>query len=394
MTARIPNFRAAFLVLASLLGWPVVAGADASAVDRAALARLSEPALGLPPLSERLTDLPSPAMIGLGRKLFFDRRLSRNGTMSCGMCHVPEQGFTNNELARPIGTEGRSLRRSAPTVLNAAYEWLLFGDGRDASLETQVILPLLSREEMANPSIGHLISRIQLMEDYDGMFEAAFGGGPTIDRIGQAIAAWERTMIAAGSPFDRWLYGRQRDAISESARRGFGLFMARARCAFCHRVGEEWALFTDHRFHNTGVAWLRQKAARDQAGTVRVELAPGVFTQVPRAQIRTVGGAEPIDLGRYEVTEDPGDVRRFKTPNLRNIALTAPYMHDGSLPTLEEVVRFYDRGGSDDPNLDRRMRPLNLSDQEVADLVAFLETLTSPDVDALIANARSVAVGN
>ncbi len=388
------NLRAVFLVLAGLLGWPAVAAADAGDVDRAALARLSEPALGLPPISERLADLPSPAMIGLGRKLFFDRRLSHNGTMSCGMCHVPEQGFTNNELARPIGTEGRSLRRSAPTVLNTAYEWLLFWDGRDASLETQVILPLLSREEMANPSIGHLIARIQLMEDYDGMFEAAYGGGPTIDRIGRAIAAWERTMIAADSPFDRWLYGRQRGAISESARRGFGLFMSRARCAFCHRVGEEWSLFTDHQFHNTGVAWLRQKAAGDLAGTVRVELAPGVFTQVPRAQIRTVGGAEPVDLGRYEVTEDPGDVRRFKTPNLRNIALTAPYMHDGSLATLEEVVRFYDRAGSDDPNLDRRMRPLNLSDQEVADLVAFLETLTSPNVDALIADARSVAVGN
>jgi cytochrome c peroxidase len=161
----------------------VPARADPAAVDAAALARMAQPPLGLPPVSLPAENPPSAAKIALGRKLFFDRRLSHNGTMSCAMCHVPEQGFTNNELATPIGVEGRGLRRNAPTMLNVAYQQPLFHDGRETALETQVISPLLARDEMANPSIGYVIAKIAALPDYAGLFERAFGAGPTIGRL-------------------------------------------------------------------------------------------------------------------------------------------------------------------------------------------------------------------
>ena len=383
-------------IAAVLLGLAAVmpARGGPTAVDAAALARIAQPPLGLPPVPLPADNPPSAVKIALGRKLFFDRRLSHNGTMSCAMCHVPEQGFTNNELATPIGVEGRGLRRNAPTILNVAYQKRLFHDGRETALETQVISPLLAPDEMANPSIGYVIDKIAGLPDYAGLFERAFGAGPTIGRLGQAIASWERSLLAADASFDRWYYGGEAAALSERQRQGYDLFIGKAGCAQCHLIGEDAALFTDGAFHNTGLGYHADEVAARTTAPVPVEIAPGRTVMVDRKAVESVGLPRRTDLGRHEVTLDPADLWRFKTPSLRNVALTAPYMHDGSLRSLEAVVRFYDRGAVPHEALDPMIRPLGLGEDEIAALVAFLESLTSVDVGALIADARSAPVGN
>ena len=314
--------------------------------------------------------------------------------MSCAMCHIPEQGFTNNELSTPIGVKGRSLRRNAPTILNAAYAVHVFLDGRETSLEAQAVAPLLAHDEMANPSVGWLVAKVAGLPDYGGLFEQAFGGGPSIERIGKAIATWERTLLAGDAPFDRWRYGGDVDALTAKQQRGFDLFVGKARCVKCHLVGTEHALFTDQAFHDTGIGYLHDKIASQENTPVLVEIAPQVVVSVEREVVQEVGQPRPTDQGRFEVTQDPTDLWRFKTSNLRNVALTAPYTHDGRLPTLEAVVRFYNRGGIRHPGLDPLIKPLGLSDSEVASVVAFLRSLTSSNLVTLRADARSVAVGN
>jgi cytochrome c peroxidase len=307
------------------------------------------------------------------------------------MCHVPEQGFTAHELATSVGIEGRSVRRNAPTVLNVAYQQRLFHDGREFSLENQVWGPLLAANEMGNPSIGQVIETIRAQGDYQGLFEAAFAGkGVSAERIGQAIAAYERTLIAANSRFDRWRYGGERGALSDAEQRGFALFAGKARCGTCHTLGEHSALFTDHGFHNTGVGWQRAFAAPPRT---RVQIAPGVHAELDRRTVESFSEAPAKDVGRYEITLDPRDRWAYKTPSLRNVALTAPYMHDGSLATLEAVVEFYAHGGIDNPAKSALLAPLGLSAAERASLVAFLKSLTGNGIEALIAAARSAPPG-
>lgn len=361
-----------------------VAGERAAAAAR----RVATPPLGLPAVPVPPDNPVTAAKVELGRKLFFDRRLSHNGTMSCAMCHLPEQGFTNTELARPVGVEGRSVRRNSPTLLNVAYVPALFHDGRESALETQVVGPLVERSEMANPSIGHVIARIRALPDYRGLFERVFGAGPSVDRLGQAIASYERTLLSAASPFDRWYYGGEAGALSAAAVEGFALFTGKAGCAACHIVGPRHALFTDHLFHDTGLGWYQATVRAQAQAPVTVELAPGVTVAVARSLVDSVGESQPADLGRHEVTLDPADVWKFRTPTLRNVGLTAPYMHDGSLRTLVDVVTFYDRGGHRHPGIDARIRPLGLSQTEIAALVAFLESLTGDNTDTLAAEAR------
>ncbi len=388
-----PTVRRALLIPASLLAVPyAVAAADS--VDEAALARIHAPPLGLPAVPVPEDNPPTAERIALGRKLFFDRRLSHNNTMSCAMCHIPEQGFTNNELATPVGVAGRSIRRNAPTVLNVAYQRTMFHDGRDTSLETQVIGPLVSPDEMANPSIGYVVAKIGNLADYDGLFEAAFGGGATIERIGQAIASWERSLLAGESAFDVWRYGGQPDALTETQRRGHELFTGKGGCSACHVIGDDHALFTDHEFHDTGLGYRAEAMSRQSVGSVSVEIAPGVFTAIDRTVVESVGEPRKADLGRYEISRAPRDLWRFKTPSLRNVALTGPYMHDGSMSGLEEVVRFYNAGGIPHEGLDPLIRPLGLSDDEVRALVAFLEALTAGNITELVRDARSGPVGN
>jgi cytochrome c peroxidase len=361
---------------------PVSAGAPAPANGAPA-------ALGLPALEVPADNPVTPARVALGRKLFVDRRLSPNGTMSCAMCHVPEQGFTAHELATSVGIEGRSVRRNAPTVLNVAWQRRLFHDGREVSLEDQVWGPLLAANEMGNPSIGYVVERIAALPDYRGMFEAAFDGrGPSSARVGAALASYQRTLVAGDSRFDRWRYGGDASALSTVEKAGFALFAGRGRCATCHRVGERHALFTDHGFHNTGIGWRRTYGAPERT---RVELAPGVHAELDRRTIETFSEPPAKDVGRYEITLDPKDRWAYKTPSLRNVALTAPYMHDGSLRSLEAVVEFYDRGGVDNPDKSPLLIPLRLTADERAALVAFLRTLTGSGVAALAADARRAA---
>jgi len=382
------------LILAALLLAVPCRAVAAGDVDDQAMARIASPPLGLPAVPVPKDNPPTAVRIALGRKLFFDRRLSHNDTMSCAMCHVPEQGFTNNELATPIGVTGRSIRRNAPTVLNSAYQKTMFHDGRDTSLETQVIGPLISHDELANPSIGYLVEKVKALADYDGLFEAAFGGNTTIGRIGQAIASWERSLLAADSPFDRWRYGGENDALTNQQQRGFELFTGKAGCAACHLIDDDHALFTDHAFHDTGLGY-RAVGRNGQGGeVVSVEIAPGVFTDVARSVVESVGDPRTPDLGRYEVSRDPRDLWHFKTPSLRNVALTGPYMHDGSMTKLREVIQFYNDGGVPHDGLDPLIRPLGLSDDEIGTLVAFLEALTASNIAELAADARSVPVGN
>lgn len=359
--------------------------------DLVALATTSQ--LGLPPLPVPADSGLTRERVELGRKLFFDRRLSLNDTFSCAMCHIPEQGFTSNEMATAVGFEGRSVRRNAPSLYNVGYLHRLFHDGREDTLEQQVWSPLLARNEMANPSVGAVLKKLRKIPDYDGRFEAVFDGrGPGMETLGQALAAYQRTLVSGNSPFDRWHFGGDETALDGPAKRGYALFAGKAGCVSCHSVGQEQALFTDQQLHNTGLGY--QKSMGIRAPKKRVTLAPGVFVDVDWDIIEDVGETPPADLGLYEITQDPNDRWKYRTPSLRNVALSAPYMHDGSLGTLEEVVRFYDRGGVPNPLLDPRLRPLGLSDQEVDDLVAFLRSLTGSNVDTLVSDAFAAPVGD
>ncbi len=347
--------------------------------------------LGLPSLSVPADTPPTPATVALGRKLFLDRRLSPNGTMSCAMCHVPEQGFTSNELRTSVGIEGRTVRRNAPTLLNVAYQQRLFHDGREVSLEDQIWGPLLAANEMGNPSIGYVLERLRSLPDYAGLFERAFAGqGVSALLVGRALAAYQRTLVAGDSRFDRWRYGGDAAALSDIEQRGFVLFVGRARCVACHTVGERDALFTDHGFHNTGIGWRRSYGA---PARTRVELAPGVFAELDRRTLETFSEPPAKDVGRYEITLDPRDRWAYKTPTLRNVALTAPYMHDGSLPTLEAVIDFYDGGGVDNPEKSPLIVRLGLDSEERTALAAFLRALTGSNVRALVEEARRAPAG-
>ena len=360
-----------------------LAGCARQAHDRAI-----DPALGLPPLPA-VAAAPSRAMVDLGRKLFMDRRLSRNNTMSCAMCHVPEQGFAAHELATSVGIEGRSLRRNAPTLLNVAYVGALFHDGRSASLEHQAWAPLLNPIEMGNDDAGQVIKKIRRMPDYAGKFESAFGAAADVRTVGAALASYQRTLIAGGSRFDRWRFGRDTQALTASEQAGFAVFAGKGRCVACHTVGDSHALFADGRFHNTGIGFGRSKVARDAARRHKVQLAPGVFTYISTGELASVSEPEQDDTGRHEVTKQEGERWAYRTPTLRNVAITAPYMHDGSLATIEDVIDYYQHGGIDNPGKTALVQPLALTVDEKRDLAAFLRSLTGEHVGQLAGAARA-----
>jgi len=378
----------AFVCAAVLFGCQQVCPPDTTCRNPTALAPAAP--RGLPAVPVPMDYVPTRAKADLGRKLFGDARLSRNNTMSCAICHVPEQGFTSNEVSTAVGLEGRSLRRNAPTLFNVAYITQLFLDGRETSLETQIWSPMLAGDEMANPSIGYVVRRLKELPDYEGLFEAAFDGrGPSVEKIGQAIASYELTLISGNSRFDRWLYAKDATALTEKETAGFQIFAGKGHCASCHLIGDTSALFTDNRFHNTGIGWARSMQA--QTLKQKVRLAPGLTVNVTEAFLNTISEPQKGDVGRYEVTFDPEDRWAYRTPTLRNVALTAPYMHDGSLTTLADVVEFYDRGGIDNLLKDPLLKPLNLTPEEKAELIAFLNALTGDNVQQLVRDARSGA---
>jgi cytochrome c peroxidase len=307
--------------------------------------------------------------VALGEKLYFDPRLSRDDTVSCATCHDPRHAFAE---PRPVslGVGGAAGVRNAPTVLNAAFLREQFWDGRAPTLEDQALQPLVNPVEMAMPDHPAVEAKVRALEEYLPLFEKAFGDrSVTIERVVQAIASFERTLLSLDAPIDRFLAGDAK-AISPSAARGWELFNGKARCNTCHGRIEVLPLFTDEAYHNIGVAAkavnfeeLARKVDQDPAALPRFSHEPGIN-----------------QLGRFLVTHEHKDIGAFKTPQLRNVAKTAPYMHDGSEATLRDVIEFYDRGGNPNPWLDGGMRPLGLSDQEKADLVALLETFTSDDL--------------
>ncbi|MDT8424856.1 MAG: cytochrome c peroxidase [Methyloprofundus sp.] len=348
--------------------------------------------LGLPPLLVPQTNPITADKIALGRKLFYDRRLSLNNTFSCAMCHIPEQGFSSHEMATAVGIEGRSVRRNSPTIYNAAYAALLFHDGRENSLEQQVWAPLLAHNEMANPSIGYVLDKIKSLSDYDGLFAKTFAKEPDMLNVGQAIASYERSLNSANSAFDRWFFAKQSDAVSDVVKRGYQLFTGKAGCSACHALNEDFALFTDNQLHNTGIGY--RESMQKEPEKQKVQVAPGVFIELERQNLSAISAMKASDLGRYEITQDPQDRWKYKTPSLRNIALTEPYMHNGALSNLHEVVRFYNQGGVANENLDQLIHPLNLTEAEIDEIVEFLQALTASNVPELVSDAYAAPIGN
>ncbi|WP_442756681.1 cytochrome-c peroxidase [Methylocystis sp. JAN1] len=326
--------------------------------------------LGLPPIPAKAAG--TVAMQKLGEKLFFDRSLSANGALSCAMCHIPAQAFASNQSALSIGMEGRSLRRNAPSLYNVVFKTYLFHDGRETDLAAQVWGPLLAPDEMGNTGIGPFLERLRKSPSYGLSFEAAFPGeGVSMSAVGRAIAAYEATLLRGDSRFDRALFGAEKDALTAQEWRGYDVFVVKGGCSSCHRTDRDSALFTDQSFHNTGVEF----SSRQLSGNIRVELAPGVVKEVTLSATGLGESPPRNDVGRFEITRDPADRWAYATPMLRGVKDSWPYMHDGSLKTLEQVIEFYDRGGGPNPNLDPKIKPLGLTAEEKDALAAFLKAL-------------------
>jgi cytochrome c peroxidase len=334
------------------------------------------PPLGLPPVPIPAGNPQSLAKVALGKSLFEDKRFSADGTVSCSTCHDPQKVFTDG-LPTSEGIRKLKGTRNAPTVVNAAYYDSQFWDGRRLSLEEQCKDPLVNPVEHGFPSHAPIIETIRGDKFYSEEFQRVFGINPqgiTIDQVAKAIASFERTVVSGDSPLDHYLYGGDKKALSESAIRGLEIYRTKGRCQDCHNIGQTEAIFTDNKFHNLGVGFKR-------LGTRAIKIA-NAFRKAKQegrdVDKAVLGDQEISELGRFAVTLRPADLGAFKTPTLRNVAVTAPYMHDGSLQTLEEVVDLYNKGGESNPFLDSGIRPLNLTDQEKADLLAFLKSLTSP----------------
>lgn len=294
---------------------------------------------GLPSFSIPSDNPVTKGKVGLGKQLFFDRRLSIDNTVACVDCHHPDMGWADSREAS-VGIEDQKGNRNSPPVLNAAYLHFLFWDGRSDSLEDQATKPITNPIEMGVESLDDLVKKISGIEGYRIQFEQVFDDGVTSRNIGAALTAFERTLVAGDAPYDKFESG-DKQALSESARRGMEVFFNEGHCSACH----SGPLFTDGGFHNIGVG---------QSG-------------------------EPVDTGRFVVTGRKGDAGSFKTPSLRDVGRTAPYMHDGSLKTLREVVEFYNRGGVANPQLDEEIYPLELTSQQKNDLIEFLKTGLASD---------------
>lgn len=339
--------------------------------------------LGLPEVPVPADNPLSAKKIELGDVLYHDPRFSADGKVSCSTCHDRAKTFTDN-LRVSKGFKGRTGTRNAPTVINAAYNRTQFWDGRSPDLEDQAKQPPVNPVEGGLHSHDAMVKMVKEDAFYTQAFKEAFGVKAqqiTIDHIVKAIASFERTIVSGDSPFDRYWFGGDESALSDRQKRGFKVFMEQGRCVSCHTVSQTHALFTNHGFHNIGVGFKKiggreEAVARDFLKLIRSGKS------VDEAVLADVKISE---LGRFAVTSDLTDMGAFKTPTLRNIEKTFPYMHDGSLKTLEEVVIFYNEGGRLSPKdpessfLDGGIRPLGLSDKQMADLVAFLKALTSPE---------------
>jgi len=317
----------------------------------------------------------TPAKIDLGLKLFFDSRLSADGTVACATCHDPARAFTDGRPVS-IGIHGRLGQRNAPTVLNALYNKTQFWDGRATNLEDQAALPIINQVEMGQVSMESVVTNVAGIEEYRRSFLNVFGrpvNGPDLLR---ALAAYERTLVSFDSPFDHFVAGDQ-NAIDAAAKRGWELFNTKGRCNKCHALTDtqrDVTNFMDNDFHNIGIGIIRHKVV-PLARQAQRELASGNPVAVDRAAIEN----EMSVLGRFLISKKQADVASFKTPNLRNVLVTGPYFHDGSQETLWDVMDHYNKGaGLQNPWLDEDIQPLALTEPEIDDLVAFIASLTSP----------------
>lgn len=318
--------------------------------------------------------------IALGHELFFDGRLSVDGTVACATCHDPGRAFTDGRQTS-IGVQGRSGQRNAPTVLNALYNQAQFWDGRAKTLEDQAALPIVNPVEMGQPDLEAAVRSLTAYPEYRQAFQKVFGRPPNGRDLIAAIASYERTLTSFDSPFDRFLAG-DGQAIDAAARRGWVLFNDKARCQKCHALADETpdlVNFKDDDFHNIGVLIVRHRVV-PLARKAEKLVDSGNAAEVDRAAIQSDMSA----LGRFLVTRKKPDIASFKTPGLRNVMVTAPYFHDGSHQTLWDVLDHYNKGaGPRDPWLDPDIEPLALEENEIDDLVAFLASLTSEPYRAL-----------
>ncbi len=335
---------------------------------------LADKNLGLPPLIIPGDNPQTVEKIALGKLLFNDNRFSADGSVSCASCHHPEQAFTDG-LPVAKGLHGQLGARNTPTIVNAAFFETLFLDGRANSLEAQALGPLVNPIEHGLENHQVILDIIRTDANYIQQFKKVFTietNQIAIEQVAKAIASFERTLISGNSPFDRYLFGRDHSALSSSAERGLGVFKRNGNCVTCHEISWNNALFTDNRFYNIGAGFTHLTPVLD-------EFIVGV-NQGKNPEEIPLTAVQHSELGRFTVTKVLADIGRFKTPTLRNIALTAPYMHDGSLKTLEEVIDHYDKGGDKNRFIDTKIFPLHLSQQEKADLLEFMKSLTSPQI--------------
>ncbi len=316
----------------------------------------------------------TPEKTSLGQRLFFDRRLSVDGTVSCWTCHDPAFAFTDRKPTS-VGIKGRVGQRNAPTVLNALYNKTQFWDGRVNTLEEQAALPIVNSVEMAQPNLDAAVAQIATVAEYQHAFQQVFHRPPNGPDLLRAIASYERTQLAFDCPFDHFIAG-DKNAIDASARRGWDLFNTQARCNKCHALTDtqrDVTVFTDNDFHNIGIGIIRHNVVA-LARQAEQLINSGDTSAIDRAAIQTDMSA----LGRFLITKKEKDIASFKTPDIRNVLVTGPYFHDGSQETLWDVIDHYNKGdGLQNPYLDEDIQPLALTESEIDDLVAFMASLTS-----------------
>jgi cytochrome c peroxidase len=321
-------------------------------------------------------NLQTPEKVALGEKLFFDGRLSADGTVACATCHDPARAFTDGRPTS-IGIHGRAGERNAPTVLNALYNKTQFWDGRAKTLEDQAALPIINPVEMGQPNLDAAVAAIARIDEYQQAFRRVFGRAPNGPDLLRAIASYERALVSFDSPFDHFIAG-DKNAIDDAAKRGWELFNTKALCNKCHALTEtkrDVTNFMDNDFHNIGIGIIRHNVVA-LARKAQELLDSGDMAAVDRAAIQTDMSA----LGRFLITKKEADTASFKTPNLRNVLVAGPYFHDGSQETLWDVIDHYNKGdGLKNPYLDEDIQPLALTEEKIDDLVAFLASLTSAD---------------
>ena len=318
----------------------------------------------------------TPEKVSLGQRLFLDPRLSVDGTVSCSTCHDPKLAFTDRRPTS-FGVKGRVGQRNAPTVLNALYNKTQFWDGRVNTLEEQAALPIVNAVEMGQPNLDAAVAQIAAVEEYQQAFRVVFGRSPNGPDLLRAIASYERTQLSFDSPFDHFIAG-EKNAIDDSAKRGWELFNNQARCNKCHALTETTRDVTnliDNDFHNIGIGIIRHNVVA-LARQAEQLIKTGDTAAIDRAAIQSDMSA----LGRFLITKQEKDIASFKTPNIRNVLVTGPYFHDGSQETLWDVIDHYNKGdGLQNPYLDGDIQPLALTESDIDDLVAFMASLTSPN---------------